>query len=84
MRWLLSGETFNPPTTMTTLARLKAASRKLLAAYASTNTALGHRLDAEDNFLKAERRHTLKPAPGMLHHRAKAYLKIARLKPTRG
>lgn len=68
----------------TTLARLKAASRKLLAAYESTNTALWYRIDAEENFLKAERRHTLKPAPGMLHHRAEAYLKIARLETKRG
>lgn len=66
--------------TATTARRLEIASRKLIDAYASTNTSLSHRIDAEENFLAAERKHTSKPASGMLHHRAKAYLSS---KPTR-
>jgi hypothetical protein len=60
--------------TTTTARRLEIASRKLIKAYASTNTSLSYRIDAEENFLAAERKHTSKPASGMLHHRAKAYL----------
>lgn len=58
--------------------RLVTASRKLLKAYDSTNTSLQYRIDAEENFLAAERKHTAKPTiTGLLHHRAKAYLTAA-------
>jgi hypothetical protein len=60
--------------TTATARRLVTASRKLLKAYDSTNTCLQYRIDAEENFLAAERKHTAKPTTGLLHHRAKAYL----------
>ena len=37
--------------------RLEVASRKLVREYQSTNTALQYRIDAEENFLAAERKH---------------------------
>jgi hypothetical protein len=63
--------------TTATARRLVTASRKLLKAYDSTNTCLQYRIDAEENFLAAERKHIGKPVSGMLHHRAEAYVLAA-------
>jgi RNA:NAD 2'-phosphotransferase (TPT1/KptA family) len=60
--------------TTTTARKLVSASRKLLKAYDSTNTCLQYRIDAEENFLEAERKHIGKPVSGLLHHRAEAYI----------
>ena len=60
--------------TTTTARKLVTASRKLLKAYDSTNTCLQYRIDAEENFLEAERKHIGKPVSGLLHHRAEAYI----------
>ena len=61
--------------TTATARRLVTASRKLLKAYESTNTCLQYRIDAEETFLAAERKHPASARKvGLLHHRAKAYL----------
>lgn len=60
--------------TTSTARKLVSASRKLLKAYDSTNTSLQYRIDAEENFLEAERKHIGKPVSGLLHHRAEAYI----------